>query len=63
MKNRRKKLRTINVENTIYKWLVSSYNKELKIWCDEKLIYEKREDADLIITPKVVEEKILNLRK
>ena len=62
MKNRNKKLRIINVNNTVYKWLLSDYSKELKIWLDGKMIYNKRQGADSIITPKVVESIILNLK-
>lgn len=62
MKNRNKKLRIINVNNNVYKWLLSDYSKELKIWFNSKMIYNKRQSADLIVTPKVVEEIIINLK-
>lgn len=62
MKRRNKKLRVINVENQVYKWLLSSYSKELKIWREGKLIYDRKEHEDAIITPKDVEERILNLK-
>jgi len=67
-KNRKKKLRKIVVNEQTYYWSISDYkcddecNSKFQIWINKnQLIYYRLINHNEIITPKIVEEIILNL--
>ena len=60
-KKRMKLLRKIVVNDLKYFWSVVNY--ELKIWINKKIIFEEFIDTDVIITPKIVREKILMIER
>lgn len=62
----KKKHRDITVEGKKYAWTVKDDvdgdgSNELKIWFDKKVVYETLIPGHVIITPKMIQKKIVNI--